>query len=208
MSLFSLLKLKPRTKKVPHPELVERKIPIVLGRHQVRVKNLGREMYLENFLSAGRKPKDLLFSRFYLVDEHPLGLHFAPTLEKALDWFTGRKLPNDGYLSIAWGHNLTYTCSVCECKKTAPMRVTKVEKVILSVNFPLPWEIEGWRVSEIETEEMGKGNPSKIITNYKTCPIIGWHSEKNKYICQHCADRSKEIRRAEEVTGYAIFHCD
>lgn len=159
-------------------------------------------------MGAGRKLKNLLFSRFYLVEEHPWGLHFAPTLEKALDWFTGRKLPNGGYLSIAWGQNLTYICGFCEYKKTEPLQVTKVEKFILSGDSLFHREIEGWRVSEIETEEMGKGNFSKIIGLNKTYPIIKWHSGKNKIICQRCADRFKEIGREEEVTGYAIFQCD
>ena len=208
MSFLILLKSKLSGKKTPHPELVERKIPIVLGRYQVRVKHLGREMYLENFLGAGRKPKNLLFSRFHLVDENPFGLHFAPTFEEALDWFTGRKLPNDGYLSIVWGQNLTCICGFCEYKKTEPLQVTKVEKLILSGNSPFPWEIEGWRVSEIETEEMGKGNPSKIIEITKIYPVIKWHSGKNKYICQRCADQFMKIGRKEELTGYAIFQCD
>ena len=181
MRFLILLKSKFSGKKAPHPELVERKMPIVLGRYQVRVKHLGREMYLENFLSASRKPKNLLFSRFYLLEENPFGLHFAPTLEEALDWFTGWDLPNDGHLSIAWGQNLTRICGVCEHKKTEPLQVTKVEKLMLSGNSPFPWEIEGWRVSEIETEEMGKGNHSKIIEINKMYPVIKWHSGKNKW---------------------------
>jgi hypothetical protein len=205
MSFFNLLKMKLRAKEVPHPELVERKIPIVLGRYQVRVKDLGREMYLEDFLSEGRKPKNKLISRFYLADEQPWGLHFAPTLEKALDWFTGEKRPNDGYLSIAWGQYLTYICSFCKCNKTQSLKVRKVEKVLLSCNSPFHWEIEGYRVSEIETDIMGKGNPSKLIKCNKIYPIVKWHSGKYEFICQRCADRFEEIGREEEIVDYAIF---
>ena len=208
MSLVRLLKLKSKAKEVPHPIVVEREIPIVLGRYQVRMKDMGREIYLENFLRSLRKPKDYVFSRFYLVDEHPLGLQFAPTLEKALDWFKGTKYPKDGYLSIAWGENLTYTCGFCDHKNTEPFQVTKVEKVILSGHSPFPWKMEGWRVSEVEAESMGKGNPSKIIELTKTYPVIKWHSGRNKYICRRCADQFKEISREEEVTDYAIFPCD
>jgi hypothetical protein len=208
MSLVSLLKSKSRAKEVPHPEVVEREIPIVLGRYQVRMKDMGREIYLETFLKSVRKPKDRIFSRFYLLDEHPLGLQFAPTLEKALDWFAGTKYPKDGYLSIAWGHNLTFICGFCDHKKTEPFQVTKVEKVILSGNSPFPWKMEGWRVSEIETQSMGKGNPSKIIDITKIYPVIKWHSGKNRYICHRCADQFKKIGREEEVTGYAIFPGD
>jgi hypothetical protein len=205
MSGPRVVKSKLGPKQAPPLEVVERKIPIVLGRYQVRVKNQGRDIYLEEFLREALKTKNLLFGRFYLMDEHPWGLHFAPTLEQAIDWFRGRKFPHDGYLSISWGQDLTYICGFCEDKNTEPLQVTKIEKVVLIGDFPFPWEIDGWRVSEIETEKMGKGNPSKIIGLHKTYPIIKWHTNKDKYICQRCADRFKEIGREEKMAGYAIF---
>ena len=204
MGFLKLFGAKPKATRMPPFELVEQKISVEFGRHQVRVKNLGKDMYLEDFLGAGRKLKNLLFSRFYLVKEHPWGLHFAPTLEKALDWFIGREIPHDGYLSISWGKNVTHICSFCENKKTEPLHVTKVEKVILSGDLPFHWEIEGWRVSEVETEKMGKGRPSKII-GFKTYPVIKWYSEKTYYICQPCGDQLKAIGKEDKLAHYAIF---
>jgi hypothetical protein len=198
-------KSKAGPKQAPPHEVAEHKIPIVLGRYQVRVKHQGRDIYLEEFLREALKTKNLLFGRFYLMDEHPWGLHFAPTLVQAIDWFRGRNLPRDGYLSISWGRYLTYICGFCEDKLTEPLQVTKVEKVVLFGDFPFPFAIDGWRVSEIDTETMGTGNPHKIIGLHKTYPIIKWHTHKNKYICQRCAHRLQEIDQAEKMAGYAIF---
>jgi hypothetical protein len=188
----------------PPFEVEEQKISMEFGKHQVRVKVLGKDVYLEKCLEDERRFKKLKISRFYLVSEHPWGLHFAPTLEKALDWFTGRREPDDGYLSISWGKDITYTCSYCENKKTEPLNVTKVQKAILSGDAPFHWEIEGWRVSEVETEEMGKGKPSKV-SSLKTFPIVTWYSKKNDYICQRCADRLKAIGQEDKLSDYSIF---
>ncbi len=204
MGFLKLFKAKTRPKKRPPFELVEQKISVEFGRHQVRVKNLGKDVSLEEFLQDARKPERLTISRFYLSKEHPWGLHFAPTIEQALDWFTGRKMPRDGYSSISWGKNVTYICGFCEKKKTEPLRVTKVEKVILSGDLPFHWEIEGWRVNEVETEKLGKGRPGKIM-GLNTYPIIKWYSGKINYICQPCADRLKAIGREDKLTDYAIF---
>jgi hypothetical protein len=193
------------TQQAPPVEVVERQIPVVGGRYQVRMKNKGKDIYLEDFLKEALKTRKLTFSRFYLMDEHPWGLHLAPSLTQALDWFRGRKLPRDGYLSIAWGDDLTYICGFCEEKHTEPLLVTQVEKVALTGDFPFPWEIDGWRVSEIATAKMGKGHPGKIIGLHKTIPIIKWHTNKDKYICRRCADRFKAMDRQDKMAGYAIF---
>jgi len=177
MGFLKLLRAKSKTKGKPPFELEEQKISVEFGRHQVRVKTQGKDMFLERCLQDAPKFKNLIITRFYLVSEHPWGLHFAPTLEKALDWFTGRKVPDDGYLSISWGKNITYICGYCENKKTEPLCVTKVNKVILSGDLPFQWEIEGWRVSEVETEEIGKGRPGKL-SGLKTYPIVNWYLKK------------------------------
>jgi hypothetical protein len=82
--------------------------------------------------------------------------------------------------------------------------VSKVKKVILSGDVPFHWEIEGWRVSEVETEEMGKGKPGKA-SGLKTMPIVNWYSGKNSYLCQRCAHRLKAIGQEDKMTEYAIF---
>jgi hypothetical protein len=200
MGFLKLFSAKPK----PPLEMVEQEISVEFGRHQVRVKALGKDIYLEDYLRYARKPNNVDISRFYLVKEHPWGLHFAPTIEKALDWFTGREKPHDGYSSISWGKNVTYICGFCENKKNEPLHVIKVEKVILSIDLPFHWEFEGWRVSEVETEKMGKVRPSKIV-GLKTYPIIKWYSEKIYYICQPCADQFKAIGQEDKLTHYVIF---
>jgi hypothetical protein len=200
MGFLQLFKLKQETP----IDLEEKNISVEFGRHQVRVKALGKDIYLEDYLQSARKSKNLKISRFYLVKEHPWGLHFAPTLEKALDWFRGRSVPGDGYLSIFWGNNLSCKCSKCENKKTEPLHVTKIEKVILSGDLPFHWKFEGWRVSEVETEEMGKGSPGKL-SGLKTYPIIKWYSGKTDYLCQSCADQLKKLGQEDKITNYAIF---
>jgi hypothetical protein len=158
MGLLKLLTDKLKTTKIPHFELEEQKISVQFGRHQVRVKTLGKDMYLEKCLHDASNFKKLIISRFYLVREHPWGLHLAPTLKKALDWFIGSEIPRDGYLSISWGKDITYICGYCENKKTEPLYVTKVEKVILSGDIPFNWEIEGWRVSEVKKKKWVRVN--------------------------------------------------
>jgi hypothetical protein len=204
MGFLKLFRPKSKTNGMPSLEVVEQMISLEFGRHQVRVKALGKDTYLEDCLRAARNPNNLNISRFYLVKEHPWGLHFAPTLKKALDWFKGSKIPRDGYSSISWGKNVTYICGFCENKKTEALHITKVEKVILSSELPFHCEVEGWRVSEVETEKMGKGRPSKII-GLKTYPTIKWYSEKLYYICQPCADRLKAIGQEDKLAHYVIF---
>jgi hypothetical protein len=203
MGFLHLFKAKPKT---PFA-LEEKRFPVEFGHQQVRVKSLGKDIFLEDCLHHASKSKDLKITRFYLVNEHPWGLHYAPTLEKALDWFRGKSVPNDGYLSIFWGKNFSYKCSRCESKKTEPLEVTKIEKLILSGNLPFHWEIEGWRVSEVETKEMGRGCPGKI-SGLKTLPIIKWYSGKIDYLCQRCADRLKILGQEAKYTDYAIFKND
>ena len=73
----------------PPFEIVENNISTDLTRYQVRVRKHGQEMYAEELFQAATKPKDLQFGRFYLLNENPPKLHFAPTLEQAVNWFKG-----------------------------------------------------------------------------------------------------------------------
>lgn len=204
MGLFQQLTDKLKITKTTPFELEEQRILVEFGQRQVRVKTLGQDVYLEKCLQAVDTLKNVKISRFYLVNEHPWGLHLAPTLEKSLDWFIGKKSPNDGYLSIAWGKDITYQCDLCENNKTETLHVTKVQKIILSGEVPFQYEIEGWRVSEVETEKMGKGIPAKL-SGLKTIPIITWYSGKNHYLCQRCADRLKAIGQEDKLSDHAIF---
>jgi hypothetical protein len=204
MGFLKILKSMSKHKERPPFEVEEKKISVEFGRHQVRVKTLEKDMYLEKCLHDASTFKNLIISRFYLVSEHPWGLHLAPTLKKALDWFIGSETPRDNYQSISWGKKITYICGFCENKKTEPLYVTKVEKVILSGDIPFNWEIEGWRVSEVETEEMGKGKPGKV-SGLKTYPIVNWYLKKNDYLCQRCAERLRAIGQEDKLSDYTVF---
>ena len=157
-------------------EIVENNISTDLTRYQVRVRKHGQEMYAEELFQAATKPKDLQFGRFYLLNENPPKLHFAPTLEQALNWFKGNNLPKDGYYNILWGEEVTFQCSVCGKEGKQPLNVTKVEKCTVSTHHPMYMEIVGWRVSEVACDLMGPGSPTKVLDMFKTKPIIKWNN--------------------------------
>ena len=102
-------------------EIVENQISTDLTKYQVRVRKHGKEMYAEELFQAAVKPKDLVFGRFYLLNENPPKLHFAPTLEKAVNWFKGRDLPKDGYYNIFWGEEVPFKCWVCQKEDQVPL---------------------------------------------------------------------------------------
>ncbi len=189
----------------PQFEIVENNISTDLTRYQVRVRKHGQEMYAEELFQAATKPKDLIFGRFYLLNENPPKLHFAPTLEQALNWFKGTNLPKDGYYNIFWGEEVTFQCSVCGKEVKQPLNITKVEKCLVSTHTPMYMEIVGWRVSEVACDLMGPGVPSKILDMFKTKPIIKWFNPINKYICEGCAHRLGSMGREAEVEEYIVF---
>ena len=194
-----------KTPKEPSFEIIEDTISIDLTRYQVRVKKYGQEMYAEELFQAATKPKDLIFGRFYLLNENPPKLHFAPSLEKAINWFKGRDQPKDGYYNIFWGEEVTFHCCVCGKEIQQPLNITKVEKYTISTNVPMYMEIIGWRVSEVACDLMGPGIPSKILYMFKTKPIIKWLNPKNKFICDGCAHRLTTTGRQAELEEYVIF---
>src|SRR5512135_1771852 len=145
----------------PQFEVVENRLCTELTRYQARVRKHGQEMYAEELFQAATKPKDLQFGRFYLLNENPPKLHFAPTLEQALNWFKGTNLPKDGYYNIFWGEEVTFQCGVCNKEGKQPLNITKVEKCVVSTHTPMYMEIVGWRVAEVACDLMGPGIPSK-----------------------------------------------
>jgi hypothetical protein len=189
----------------PPYEIVENKMSTDVTRYQVRVRNHGQEMYAEELFQAAARPKDLQFGRFYLLNENPPKLHFAPTEDMAISWFTGKNLPKDGYYNIFWGEEVYFQCNVCQKEGKAPMYVTKVEKLTVSTSIPMYMEIVGWRVIEVVCDLMGPGFPSKILDMFKTKPIIRWYQEKNKFICKGCAHRLMTMGRQAEVEEYVVF---
>ncbi len=190
----------------PQFEVVENRLCTDLTRYQVRVRKHGQEIYAEELFQAATKPKDLQFGRFYLLHENPPRPHFAPSLEKAINWFKGRGLsPRDGYYHIFWGEEVSFQCSTCQKEATAPLFITKVEQLTVYSNAPPPKEIVGWRVIEVASDLMGPGMPSKILDMFKTKPIIKWFNPKSKFICGGCAHRLTENGRQAELEDYVIF---
>jgi DNA-directed RNA polymerase subunit RPC12/RpoP len=189
----------------PQFEIVENNISTDLVRYQVRVRKHGQEMYAEELFQAATKPKDLQFGRFYLLNENPPKLHFAPTLEQAINWFKGRNLPKDGYYNIFWGEEVTFVCSVCGKEAKQPLNITKVEKCTVSTHVPMYMEIVGWRVIEVACELMGPGSPGKILDMFKTKPIVKWDNPNTKYMCEGCAHRLMTMGRQDEVEEFIVF---
>ncbi|MGP8051138.1 MAG: hypothetical protein ACLPYB_11075 [Desulfobaccales bacterium] len=189
----------------PQLEVVENRLCTDLTRYRVRVRKYSQEMYAEEFFQAAAKPKDLQFKRFFLLNENPPQPHFAPSLEGAIDWFKGRRLPKDGFTSIFWGEEVPFQCGVCQKEATTPLFITKVEELTVYTNIPIFMEIAGWRVIEVASDLMGAGMPSKILYQFKTTPIIKWAHPEIKFICTGCAQRLTEKGQQAELAGYVIF---
>jgi hypothetical protein len=192
----------------PTYEIVARHWSIDEHRYQVRVKKAGREFYAEDLFQAGANPKDLNFSRFFLLNEKPPLPHFAPSLRQAVDWFLGRRLPKDGYNSIWWGDRVRYECAICKTRREMPLRITRVESLALATVIPSPREIVGWRVVEVESEWTGKGAPTKRLDDYKTVPVIKWDQFPNRYLCGNCARNLTALGREAELSDYFVFAVD
>ena len=188
-----------------HYEIIENNISTHMTRYQVRVRKPGHEMYAEELFQAATRPKDLIFTRFYLLNENPPGLHFAPSLERAVNWFKGRDLPKNGYSNIFWGEEITFQCRVCGKEIRQPLKITKVEKCTVSTTVPMPMEIIGWRVREVACDLMGTGVPVKILDMFETKPNIKWLNPKNKFICEGCAHRLITMGRQAELEEFMIF---
>jgi len=194
----------------PEPtwEIVETQLSLDQQKYQVRVKKGGRELYAEDFFQAAKTPGDLAFSRFFLLHEKPPKPHFSSSLQGALDWFTGRKRPKDGYNTIWWGNRFTYECAVCQARRVVPLRITQVERLKVMSAIPTPREIVGWRVAEVESELTGKGIPTKKLDQYKTCPVVKWHAYPNRYLCADCARKLDEVGRGAEVEESFVFEVE
>jgi hypothetical protein len=190
----------------PQFEVVENRLCTDLTAYQVRVRKHGQEMYAEELFQAATKPKDLQFGRFYLLNENPPKLHFAPSLEEAINWFKGRHLlPEDGYYHIFWGEEVSFQCNICQKEATVPLVITKVEQLSVYTNVPMLMEIVGWRVIEVAADLIGQGTPCKALDMFKTNPIIKWFNPETKFICGDCAHQLMEKGRQAELEGYVIF---
>ncbi|MFA5109915.1 MAG: hypothetical protein WC443_00765 [Desulfobaccales bacterium] len=177
-------------------------------KYKVRVRKAGREYYAEELFQAARNPEDLTFSRFFVLEENPVLPQFSPSLQEAVDWFTGRKHPKDGYLTIWWGDKVTYKCSICGAERVVPLRITKVERLTVVSAIPEHREIVGWRVIEVESELTGTGFPTKKLDMFKTLPVLKWHHCPNQYLCRNCAQNLAGVGREREVADYFVFEAN
>ncbi len=189
----------------PPGEIVERSISLDDTDLQVIIKIHGRELFAKDFFQASLEDNDYAYGRFYFLNEDLPKTHFAPSLEQAISWFRGKSIPKDGYGTILWGEKVRYQCRYCSNFKHFPLRISKVEKVVVCTDIPHYREIVGWRVIEVENEILGKGIPTKILEQFKTYPIIKWHSQKKKYICQGCAAKLLEQGKDQELANCLIF---
>jgi len=205
--LKSLFKSKPPPGG-PTWEIVEKQLSLDYQKYQVRVKKGGREFYAEDFFQAAKAPGDLAFSRFFLLNENPPKPHFSSSLKGAVDWFTGRKGPKDGYNTIWWGDRFTYECAICQAKRVVPLLITQVERLTVTSAIPTQREIVGWRVVEVESELTGKGIPTKKLDEYKTLPVVIWHKFPNRYLCGNCARKLAEVGRGSEAAEAFVFELE
>jgi hypothetical protein len=208
MGLFDRFFKFPAPVQEPPFETVKKTISLDDTGHAVMIKIHGRELFAEDFFQASLEDNDYAYGRFYLLNEALPKTHFAPTLEQAIGWFRGKSAPKDGYNTIVWGEKARYQCKFCENVKQYPLRITTVEKVVVCTALPHYREIVGWRVLEVENEELGPGIPTKILDRFKTYPIIKWHSPKKGYVCQNCAAKLEKLGKDQELADCVIFEPD
>jgi hypothetical protein len=194
-----------KSKTPPTYEIVENHLSIDARRYQVRVRKAGRELYVEDLFQMAKKPGDLTFGRFSLLNENPPKPHFAPSLTEAVAWFTGQSQPKDGYGTIFWGEQVAYECSVCRVCRKMPLRITRVECLAVARAIPTPMEIAGWRVVEVESELTGKGMPTRRLEDHKLKAIIIWDEAPNQYLCRSCAQKLTAAGRPPDLADYFIF---
>jgi hypothetical protein len=196
------------TAEEPTFEIVERRISLDETREKIIIKVGGRELFANDFFRASLEDNDYFFGRFYLNNEDLWKTHFAPSREQAIAWFRGKSVPKDGYGTIIWGEKVMYHCRYCGNFKQFPLKISKVERVVVFTNLPHYREIVGWRVIEVDNEILGMGIPTKILEIHKTVPIIKWQSQKKRYVCQRCAARLADLGQDEKLAESVIFAPD
>jgi hypothetical protein len=186
----------------PDYEIVERKVSLDIPQNPAWAKMSGKKEILVSELLKGNKQS---FSRFYLTFDDLAKTHFAPSLQQAIDWFRGKSSPKDGYGNISWGDYVAYQCELCKDTKKFNLIITKIEKVILYINFPAYREITGYRVIEVKNEVQGAGMPTKFMRLHETVPVIKWQHEMQKFLCAGCSRKLVELGREGDLSDYLVF---
>lgn len=125
--------------------------------------------------------------------EHNLLLSYQPSLEKALnDW------PD-------WRNKKSFRCIHCERSKILPVKVTRVERLVVYREIPAYKEVVGWKVSGAEC------NGAKCFlvdhTERNQISIYFWNYEREgkKTVCKKCAERMREAQKQAELSNYLVF---
>jgi hypothetical protein len=163
----------------------------------------GTRVSAEDFF---KKSKNFLFSRFFISEEELIKPQFAPSLEKAIDWFLGKNLPKEGYSNISWGKKIRSQCTFCYRIFYLPFHIKKIESLVIFRKIPDYKEIVGWRVSEVVSELLGKGTPTKYFTINEEHAVIKWDSPQKKIICKRCSDILEKNGREDELENYIILN--
>jgi hypothetical protein len=120
-------------------------------------------------------------------------LSYQPSFERALnDW------PD-------WRNKQHFKCIYCGHEETLPVKVTKVERLVVYGEIPAYKEVVGWKVSGAEC----KVAKCFLIdhTQGDRTPIYTWDYaiEGKKVICKECAERMKGNRKQSELLKYLIL---
>ena len=144
--------------------------------------------------------KDFLVGQYRSFDtirfDVNLLLSYHPSFEKAMeDW-------------PEWRNTKYFRCIHCDYSETLPVKVTKLERLVVYGQMPDYKEVVGWKVSGAEC----KIAKCSLIdyTQEKQLPIYTWDYaiEGKKVICKECAERVKENKnkKESELSNYLILN--
>jgi hypothetical protein len=89
-----------------------------------------------------------------------------------------------------------------------PLRITKVERLVVFATIPAYREIVGWRVMNVESELTGTGVPTKKLELNKIVAVLKWDRFPNEYLSRDCACNLVEVERGSEVTEFFVFEME
>lgn len=121
-------------------------------------------------------------------------LSYQPSFEKALNDWPG------------WRNKQYFACIYCGYSETLPVKVTKVERLVVYGEIPAYKEVVGWKVSGAECK-VAKCSLIDYTQGDRT-PIYTWDYaiEGKKVICKECAERMAENRKQLELSKYLILN--
>ena len=150
---------------------------------EISIDGIGARQFL--------KGDNLCFAKIRF--EMNLLLSYQSSLDEALnDW------PD-------WRKNQPFKCIYCERLESLPVKITRVERLVIYSEIPGHKEVVGWKVSGAEC----KAAKCSLIDHRegKRVPIYQWDYiiEGKKMVCKECAERIRESRSKAEFSKYVIF---